>query len=369
MNEAELEQQKTLARATDIAIRIGVLSLLLAGCFVIVAPFLLPIAWGCIIAVALHGPFLALTQRLGGRRSTAAGLIVLGLLALLIVPGILIVGSLADDMQRLLGAFQAGTLRVPLPPERVAGWPIIGERVHAFWLLASQNLDAALAEIGPRMKPLAGWLLGSAAQAGMAMLQFVFAVVISGVLLAASSNSSATARALFRRLAGERGPQLLDLAGATVRGVTRGILGVALIQALLAGAALFLAAVPAAGLWTVAALVFGVIQVGVGIVMIPAAFWVFAHADTGTTIAFVVWTVLLLPLDNVLKPLLMGRGLNIPVAVIFIGAIGGFISQGIIGLFVGAVVLVLGFELWRAWLAEGAPAAASATAPAAEPPA
>ncbi len=355
MNGADQDQQRYLNRATDVAIRIGTLALLFAGCLVIVAPFLLPIAWGCIIAIALHGPFLLLSNRLGGRRRLAASLLVIALLAVLIVPSVLLGGSLAEDMQRLLGAFQAGTLKVPPPPEKVSDWPVVGARFHAFWLLASQNLQGALAQIGPQMKPVAGWLLGSAAHFGMALLQFVFAVLISGVLLARSTAGGATARAIARRLAGTRGPMLVELAGATVRGVTRGILGVALIQSLLAGVALFAAGVPAAGVWTAAALVLAVIQIGVGLIMIPATFWVFATLDTLPAMVFLVWTVLLLSLDNVLKPLLMGRGLDIPIAVIFIGAIGGFISQGIIGLFVGAVLLVLGFELWRAWIAEGSP--------------
>ena len=360
MSTADQDQQRHLNRATDVAIRIGALSLLFAGCFVIVAPFLLPIAWGCIIAVALHGPFVSLSNRLGGRRELAAGIIVIALLTLLIVPGVLLGGSLADDMQRLVGAFQAGTLKVPPPSEKVSGWPLVGARFHAFWLLASQNLEEALAQIGPRMKPVAGWLLGSAAHFGMAMLQFVFAVLISGVLLARSTTGNATARAIAVRLAGNRGPMLVELAGATVRGVTRGILGVALIQSLLAGIALFAAGVPAAGVWTAAALVLAVIQVGVGLIMIPAALWVFATANTLPAVAFLIWTVFLLSIDNVLKPLLMGRGLDIPIAVIFIGAIGGFISQGIIGLFVGAVLLVLGFELWRAWIVDGNPLEPSA---------
>jgi predicted PurR-regulated permease PerM len=356
----ELEQQRALGRATDVAIRLGSLALLVGWCFVIVSPFLLPIAWGAIIAVALHGPFSALRERLGNRSSLAAGLLTLALFVAIVVPSLLVGGSLADDVEAAATAFREGQLHVPPPPERVAAWPIVGERLHAFWLLASQNLQAALAELGPRLKGVAGSVLSAAARFGISVLQFLFAIVISGVLLARSGSGSATAHALATRLVGPRGPELAELAAATVRGVTRGILGVALIQAILCGVGLFAARVPAAGFWALAALVLGVIQVGIGLVMIPAAIWLFANADTFTAVAFAIWTVLLLPLDNVLKPLLMGRGLDVPVAVIFIGAIGGFVSQGLIGLFVGAVVLVLGYKLWQAWLA-------GATAPLAAP--
>jgi predicted PurR-regulated permease PerM len=351
----DLEQQRVLGRATDVAIRLGSLALLVGWCFVIVSPFLLPIAWGAIIAVALHGPYAALRDRLGNRAKLAAGLLTLALFLAVLVPSLLVGGSLIDDVEGAATAFREGRLHVPPPPERVAEWPVLGERLYAIWALASQNLQAALAQAGPRLAGVAGSMLSAAARFGISLLQFLFAIVISGVLLARSGAGAATARALAARLMGPRGPEFAELAAATVRGVTRGILGVALIQAILCGVGLFAASVPAAGFWVLAALVLGVIQVGIGLVMIPAAIWLFANAETWTAVAFAVWTVLLLPLDNVLKPILMGRGLDVPVAVIFIGAIGGFVSQGLIGLFVGAVVLVLGYKLWQAWLAGAAP--------------
>lgn len=351
MEPETAERQRSLARATDVAIRIGALALLIGWCAVIVAPFLLPIAWGCIIAVALFGPFQRLCQWLGGRRGVAATLLVLALLTMIILPMVILTDSLAGDIQAVVGAFQDGRLTVPPPSSKVASWPIVGERLYGVWLQASQNLDSVLAAVGPSMKPVAGWILSAAAQFGIGLLEFVFAIVISGALLASAATGGQVARSLATRLAGERGAEFITLAAATVRGVTRGILGVALIQSLLAGAGLFLAGVPAAGFWTAVALVLCVVQLGVAIIMIPAAIWLFSTADTFTAVAFLIWTVLLMPLDNVLKPLLMGRGLDVPVAVIFVGAIGGFITQGIIGLFVGAVVLVLGNELLRAWIA------------------
>jgi len=347
-------EQIALARATDIAIRIGTLALLIGWCAVIVAPFLLPIAWGCIIAVALYGPFQSLCAWLGGRRRLAATLLVLALLAIIILPLLLLTDSLAGDIQAVVGAFQEGRLEVPPPSQKVAAWPFVGERLYGIWQQASQNLDAALATVAPSVKPVAGWILSAAAGFGLGLLQFVFAIVISGVLLASAATGGQVARSLATRLAGERGVEFITLAAATVRGVTRGILGVALVQSLLAGAGLLAAGVPAAGFWTAVMLVLCVVQLGVGIIMIPAAIWLFSTADTFTAVAFLVWTVLLMPLDNVLKPLLMGRGLDVPIAVIFVGAIGGFITQGIIGLFVGAVVLVLGNELFRAWVSPGA---------------
>jgi predicted PurR-regulated permease PerM len=344
------DSERHLARATDVAIRVASLALLAGWCFLIVSPFLLPIAWGAIIAVALHGPFAALRRRLGNRANLAAALLTLAMLLAIALPTLLVGGTLAADVEAAADAFREGRLHVPPPSERVAAWPLVGEHVYEFWALASSNLEQALAQIGPRLRGAAGAVLGAGARFGVSVLQFLFAIAISGVLLARSDAAGPLARRFAARLAGPRGPALAELAAATVRGVTRGILGVALIQALGAGVGLFAAGVPAAGLWTLAALVLAVIQVGIGLVLIPAAIWLFANASPFTAVAFTLWTVLLLPLDNVLKPLWMGRGLRVPVVVIFVGAIGGFVAQGLIGLFVGAVVLVLAHELAMAWL-------------------
>jgi predicted PurR-regulated permease PerM len=360
VQDPDSDPQRALGRATDVAIRISSLALLTAWCFVIVSPFLLPIAWGAIIAIALHGPFTGLRRRLGNRAGLAAVLLTLAMLLAIAVPTAFAGGTLAADVEAAADAFREGRLHVPPPSERVAAWPLVGERLYEFWALASSNLQQALAELGPRLRGAAGALLGAGARFGVSVLQFLFAIVISGVLLARSDAGVPLARSFATRLAGPRGPALAELAAATVRGVTRGILGVALIQALGAGVGLFAAGVPAAGFWTLAALVLAVIQVGVGLVLIPAAIWLFANADTFTAVAFAAWTVLLLPLDNVLKPLLMGRGLRVPISVIFVGALGGFVSQGLIGLFVGAVVLVLAYELVMAWLRGEAEPAASA---------
>jgi predicted PurR-regulated permease PerM len=348
------ESERPLRLATEITIRLGALALLIGWCGVILFPFLLPLAWGAILAVALHGPCQILSQRLGNRPVLASAIVVVALLGAVIVPGVLLGNSLAGETQSLLASWQAGRLTVPAPPANVALWPVVGESIHAFWLLASQNLDAALATLQPYLKDAFSWLMGAAARLGLALVEFVASILIGGALLATAGRSGAGALAFAGRLGGARGHHLAELAIATIRGVTRGILGVALLQSLLAGLGLLMAGVPAAGLLTVLMLVICVVQLTVGLVMVPAAVWLFANADTTTAVLFSLWTAMLLPLDNVLKPLLMGHGLNVPILVIFLGAIGGFLSHGIIGLFVGAVVLVLGYELFVQWLREEA---------------
>jgi predicted PurR-regulated permease PerM len=337
-------------RAVEAAIRISAIAALIVWCFIIARPFLVPIVWGAIIAVATYRAYEKLRAGLGGQRITAAVLITLLMLVLLVVPSVLLGNSLVGGARTVVNSFQSGELYIPAPPDVVAEWPLIGEPVAEAWTLASQNLEEALLQASPFLKGLGAWLLSAAAGAGLALLQFVLAILIAGAFLANSAAAERATRAIAKRLAGERGVEFVGVAEHTVRSVASGILGVALIQALLAGLGFLVAGVPAAGLLTLICLVFGVIQLGVVIVLIPVVIYLFSTADTVTAVGFLIWAVLVAPVDNVLKPLLLGRGVDVPMLVIFVGAIGGFINAGIIGLFIGAVVLALGYKLFLAWL-------------------
>jgi predicted PurR-regulated permease PerM len=185
---------------------------------------------------------------------------------------------------------------------------------------------------------------------GLNILQLIVAVILSGVFLAYSEEGYRLFRAIGRRLAGQQGVELVDLAEATMRSVARGVLGVALIQSTAAGIGLVLAGVPLAGLWTVIALILCVVQIGPFLIMAPAVVYVFSTSDTLPAVLFLIWSIFTGLLDNFLKPLLLGRGLDVPMIVIFLGAIGGLLMSGIIGLFVGAVVLALGYKVFNAWL-------------------
>ena len=227
---------------------------------------------------------------------------------------------------------------------------MVGEPIHDFWSGAADNLESALLKIAPQIRAAATWLLEAAAGLGVGLLQFVFAIVIAGVLLAHDEAGQRATCAIARRLAGERGVQFAELAEATVRSVTRGILGVALIQSILAGLGFLVVGVPAAGLWALLCLLLSVVQIGIFPVTIPILFYVFSQVDPVTFVLFLIWSLFVGALDNILKPILLGRGVAVPMAVIFVGAIGGFLTSGIIGLFVGSVVLVLGYKLLLAWL-------------------
>ncbi|MEA3276529.1 MAG: AI-2E family transporter [Pseudomonadota bacterium] len=348
------DEKTFLNNALEATIRIGLLILLAAWCFQIVQPFIIPIVWGIIIAVAAYPGYRKLQVALGGRGALAAALIALLGLVLLIMPTVMLSGTLVDSAHGLAKGLQEGTIAVPPPPEYVKDWPVIGENLDAFWRQASQNLGAAMTKIAPQLKGVGTWLLSTAAGAGFGILQFVIAIIIAGFLLAGAERGAKAAYSIATRLAGDKGADFAELAEATVRSVTRGILGVSLIQSLLAGLGFMVMGIPGAGLWALLCLLLSVIQIGIVPITLPIVIYVFSTADTVPAVVFLIWSIFVGTLDNILKPILLGRGVEVPMAVIFIGAIGGFITSGIIGLFVGSVVLVLGYKLFLAWL-EDAP--------------
>jgi predicted PurR-regulated permease PerM len=282
---------------------------------------------------------------MGGRTSLAAVILVVSALLVLIVPSVLLTTNLVESASQLAEKAEAGTLQVS-PPD----WPIVGEQVHAFWEAASENLEAALDPLHPQLKAVGRWGLEAGTSAGLGIVIFALSVVLAGVLLAAGEPAADAARRVAERLVLERGAELVALTSGTVQSVTRGILGTAFIQAFLAGIGLLAAGVPAAGLWALLVLLLAVVQVPTLLVLVPIIVWVFASKSTGVAVLFAIWGTAVGLSDNVLKPLLLGRGSSVPTVVIFIGAIGGFVRAGIIGLFVGAVVLAVGHDLFKWWL-------------------
>jgi predicted PurR-regulated permease PerM len=339
-----------VARALEATIHIGLVVLLLYWCFKIGQPFLQIIVWGIIIAVAIHPGYTRLKSALGGRGRLAATLITLVALIVLLVPAYMLSESLINTTQEYSAQLDAGTLRVPPPLESVRSWPVIGEPLYKFWSLASNNLGVALSKITPQLKKFGIPLLSAAAGAGVGILRFVVSIIIAGVLLANDAGGGQAARAIAARLLGERGAKTVELAMATVRSVTLGILGVALIQTLLASLGFLLVGVPGAGLWALLVLILAVVQLPTILVLGPIIIYVFSTSGTVIAVVFAIWSILVGISDAFLKPLLMGRGVDVPMLVIFIGAIGGFMTSGIIGLFVGAIIFSLGYKLFLIWL-------------------
>ncbi len=337
-------------RALEASIRIGLIALLVIWCFEVVRPFIQPIVWGIILAIAIHPAYLRLGRVMGGRERLAATSLVVGSLLLLIVPSVMITTSLVESATELAGKLREGEVKIPPPPTAVADWPIIGGGLHALWAEASRDLEAALRQAQPLLKAIGRWMLSGGATAGFGIVMFALSIVIAGVLLSYGEQATDTARRIARRLVDERGDELVRLTGDTVESVTRGILGVALIQGLLAGIGMLVAGVPAAGLWALLVLLMAVVQIPTVLILGPIIVYVFATSSTTIAVLFAIWSLAVGFSDNVLKPMLLGRGVDVPTLVIFMGAIGGFILQGIIGLFAGAVVLSVGYTLFKAWL-------------------
>jgi predicted PurR-regulated permease PerM len=345
--------KRSVQRAVEAAIRIGLVFLIAAWCFLIVKPFIILILWGLIIAIACHPIHRWMQAKLGGRGKLAATLFTLLALAVLITPTVMLVDTVAETTQRISGDLQQGSLTVPPPPESVREWPLIGKELSTFWTGASENLGATLTSIAPHLKGAASWLLSTAAGAGIGVLQFVISIIIAGIILANAVGVGEFMKALAIRLTGDRGEEFAMLASKTVRSVAQGVLGVAAIQSLLAGVGLLAADVPGAGLWALLVLLLAIVQLPPLLVLAPIIVYVFSASSTTVAVVFMIWSIFVSMSDAFLKPLLLGRGVEVPMLIILIGAIGGMIYSGIIGLFVGAVVLALGYELFNAWLKEG----------------
>jgi predicted PurR-regulated permease PerM len=234
-------------RAIEAAIRIGLLLALVAWCFQILSPFITPVIWAAVIATALDPVHRWLAARMGGRRTLSAVVITLVALAVLLVPATLLTETTVTGVRNVANQLQEGTLVIPPPPERVADLPVIGESLQEFWKLASINLDAALKQLEPQLRSLAAWLLSTAAGAGLGLMLFLLSIMIAGFLLTRSDQMGAAADVIAVRLAGERGREFMDLAAATVRSVAQGVLGVALIQTVLAQIGMVVIGVPASG--------------------------------------------------------------------------------------------------------------------------
>jgi predicted PurR-regulated permease PerM len=338
-------------RATDLAVRLVVLGLLAYWCFAILRPFLMPIVLGIVIAVALNPLHLWLERLLGGRTKVAAILLVVLCLAALLTPTILLFGSLVDGVRMVTTRIQEGSITIPPAPEKIAAWPVVGTPIYETWNLATTNLDALIERMQPQLKSVGVWFVSIAKQGVLAAALAAIGLAIAGVLWIRREPAVATAVALGRRIGGERGAELVPLAGRAIATVAKGVVGVAAIQAVLAAAGFAAAGVPGAGLWSLLVLILGVAQLPPLLVLGPAILYLIATSDSQTTvILFTVWSLIVSFSDAVLKPILMGRGSDIPVAVILIGAIGGLLLHGLVGLFVGAVVFSIGFALITGWI-------------------
>jgi len=333
------------------ALRLGLLFVLLLLAYDIIKPFTTPIIWGAIIAMAAFPLVKWLEPKLGGRRGLAAVLVTLLFLLALVIPAWVVMDTTVGGLKKASAALEAGELKVPPPSQKVRDWPLVGERLYTAWSDASTDLEAFVHANSTQLKELAGKLLKRIGGSLVGVLMFIVSLLIAGGFMTYAESCGTAAHRFFVRVGGLRpGGEWAPLTVATVRSVLQGVIGVAIIQTLLIAVGLFVMGVPGAPLWTAIILVLAIAQLPALIVVAPIIIWVFSTADTTTAVVFTVYQLLAGASDNILKPLLMGRGLDIPMPVILVGAIGGMIMSGIIGLFAGAVILSIFYKLLTLWL-------------------
>ncbi|ANO34831.1 AI-2E family transporter [Vibrio breoganii] len=339
-------------QAIDAFIKIIIIGVLLFWCFQILKPFVLLVIWGAIIATALFPVVKGIQNKTGLSQGKASWLLSLTGVILLVVPAYLIGDSLFSTAGDVYQQIQEGTLELKPPSESIKSWPVVGEKLYATLLGFSSNLTNAMLQYSEQIKSVLGSVASAIGSVGGSVLQFVISLLIAGIFMTNAQACEKSFQQISVRLAGEYGAQFTKLSVATVRSVVQGVIGVAVIQSVMAGIGLYFAEIPFAGLWMLAVLIVAIIQVPPILALIPAL--IFAWTTDSTLVAgvFTVWCVLVSASDAVLKPMLMGRGTDIPMLVILLGAIGGMAMSGIVGLFVGSVVLAVTHRLFVAWLAQ-----------------
>jgi predicted PurR-regulated permease PerM len=344
-----MNEQITTKNFYDIMIRLAFLALVIAWCMMILFPFTSILLWGLILAMALTPLQHTLSRLMGGKQKLAAIIIVIAGLVLILVPGWLFVGSVADGARELKTSFDAGTLTIPPPPEKVKTWPLIGNALYAAWNGASLDLEKTVMQhreeiIGYGKKLFQGFI-----SVGSGIFQMIISLIIAGFLMV-TPGAGESIRMFFRKIAGEKGDEFADIMYKTVGNVVKGILGVALIQSFLIGIGFVLAGVPLAGIWTLLVLMLSILQIPPPLVVIPVVVYLFSTLETVPAVLWSVYLVAAAISDNVLKPIMLGKGAPVPMLVIFLGVIGGFMLSGFIGLFTGAIVVSLGYKLLATWV-------------------
>ena len=344
---------KTLSSGLlDVLIRAGLIVVLVLFCFEIFRPFRDLMLWSLILAITLYPLQARLRGPLGHKDGLIATLIVLVAIAILMVPVYLLGSSVVDSIQNTITMVKTEGFQIPPPTESVATWPVVGKPLSALWMQAANDLPSLTVKYIPQIKGISLGLLSKLAGVGMGFLIFIFALTIAGIFMAYGEAGSRSAIQIASRISGpDRGPSIAALCTATIRAVALGVVGIAFIQMLLVGLGFVFKGVPAAGLLALGILLLGIMQLPATLITIPVIVYVFATEGPNTgTIVFAIYVFVAGLVDNVLKPLMLGRGVDVPMPVILIGALGGMVTSGILGLFIGPVVLAVGYQLFWQWV-------------------
>lgn len=367
MNPGDRELEQRIAnRLLDVLIRAGLILALVVLCYKVFAPFLGLMVGALVLAVMLYPLQQWIARKIGGRQGLAATLVTVAGIVLIAIPAVPLIDSLGHLIPQLVTEIRDNKLVIPEPSASVGQWPLVGSRVYATWSMAHSDLPALIQNLQPQIGNLAKSALRFAGTLGIDLMQFFLSFLIAGIIMAFGESGARSCRAIAQRIVGpDRGVQLLVLSVSTIRAVAVGVIGIAFIQASLIGVALLIAGVPWPGVLALVVLVLGVAQVPAALVILPCIgyLWLSGHYTVGESIGFTLLLALAGSADNILKPLLLGRGVDAPMPIILLGALGGLASSGILGLFLGATLLALGYRLFMGWVARDPDATAGEPAP------
>lgn len=339
---------------TQITISVVAILLLIVGSIWVFMPFVAALIWASIIVISTYNFMLKLQKILWNKKGVAITVMLLLILMVILVPIIVVIGAIAMNVSQLSNWFGSlSELRLQSAPDWMAGLPVIGSQLADGWnQLASLNNDEIMKRIIPFLDDVVKWFVSKAGGFGIFMIHFLITVIISGILYSKGEIAVKGIRNFAVRLAGQRGDEIVILAGQAVKAVTMGVVITALIQSILGGISLAICGVPSAGLLTAIMFVLGLTQIGAGPVLIPAVIWKFASGDPVWGSVLLVLTIIVGGSDNFIRPFLIKRGADLPILLIFAGVIGGLIAFGIVGLFIGPVILAVTYTLLKAWVNE-----------------
>ncbi|WP_434636274.1 AI-2E family transporter [Klebsiella sp. I138] len=355
-NNLLVVEKRLVARFLDMFIRFGLILALASFCYTVFSPFINMMLWAVILAVTLYPLHQYFAAKLGGKQGWASTLIVLLGIVLIVVPTVLMISSLGESVSAMIDKLSGRTFVIPPPSAHIAAIPIVGDKISILWLKASNDLPGLISNYRTQIGDIAKTTLGILASMGGGLLGFILSFIVAGIIMTWGAAGSDSARRIAIRLTDEKkGQSLVKLCTSTIRAVAQGVIGVALIQALLVGVLMIVAGIPAVGIFFILALILGIAQIPVILVTAPAIALMWSLGDHGTAMN-IVYTILLIVAgmaDNVLKPLMLGRGVDAPMPVVLLGALGGMAASGILGMFIGATLLSIGYRIFMSWVNDG----------------
>ena len=348
MKNESKSNEAFMNRSVGAAMRIGFVVLLFVLSFGILKPFLSPLIWGIIFAVGIYPLHKKFAKVLGNRAKLSAVLISIVGISIIVVPSILFTSSTVEGVSKTVQAIEDETLEVPPPNEKVKDWPLIGERTYEFWSSANKNMTTTIQKYKPQIKELAPKLTKAITSVVGSVLLFIIAMIIAGALLLFAEPGEKAANQIFRTFVGEKSEHFTKLSIGTIRSVVAGVIGIAVIQTLFLSIGMFVIQVPAAGIIAIVVLIVCIIQLPPLLIMIPIIIYVFSFADAVPAVIFTIWAIFWSIADMFLKPMFLGKGVDVPMLVVLLGAIGGMMMGGPVGLFVGSVALALAYKILMA---------------------